>query len=72
MDVFSPEKRSQVMFRIRSKDTKPEKIIRSILHKLGFRFISKKFLSYQTEFKCNFLDLKKIKRLRNSKSEMCY
>ena len=38
MDVFSPEKRSQVMSRIRSKDTKPEKIIRSILHKLGFRF----------------------------------
>ena len=26
------------MSRIRSKDTKPEKIIRSILHKLGFRF----------------------------------
>ena len=39
MDVFSPEKRSQVMSRIRSKDTKPEKIIRSILHKLGFRFL---------------------------------
>lgn len=38
MDIFSPEKRSQVMSRIRSKDTKPEKIIRSILHKLGFRF----------------------------------
>lgn len=38
MDVFSPEKRSQVMSRIRGKDTKPEKIIRSILHKLGFRF----------------------------------
>lgn len=38
MDVFSPEKRSQVMSRIRSKDTKPEKSIRSILHKLGFRF----------------------------------
>lgn len=38
MDVFSPEKRSQVMSRIRSKDTKPEKIIRSILHKLCFRF----------------------------------
>ncbi|MHA3690359.1 very short patch repair endonuclease [Akkermansia sp. AKK6] len=38
MDVFSPEKRSQVMSRIRSKDTKPEKIIRSILHKMGFRF----------------------------------
>lgn len=27
-----------MMSRIRSKDTKPEKIIRSILHKLGFRF----------------------------------
>lgn len=26
------------MSRIRSKDTKPEKIIRSILHKQGFRF----------------------------------
>lgn len=38
MDVFSPEKRSQVMSRIRSKDTKPEKTVRSILHKLGFRF----------------------------------
>lgn len=38
MDVFSPEKRSQVMSKIRSKDTKPEKTIRSILHKLGFRF----------------------------------
>lgn len=38
MDIFSPEKRSQVMSLIKSKDTKPEKIIRSILHKLGFRF----------------------------------
>lgn len=38
MDVFSPEKLSQVMSKIQSKNTKPEKIIRSILHKLGFRF----------------------------------
>ena len=38
MDIWSKQKRSQVMSRIRSKDTKPEKILRSALHKLGFRF----------------------------------
>jgi DNA mismatch endonuclease (patch repair protein) len=30
--------RSENMRRIRSKDTKPEKIVRSMLHKLGYRF----------------------------------
>ena len=30
--------RSANMRAIRSKDTKPEKIVRSMLHKLGFRF----------------------------------
>ena len=38
MDIWSKEKRSQVMSRIRSKDTKPEIILRSALHKQGFRF----------------------------------
>ncbi len=38
MDVFSPEKRSQVMSKVKNKNTKPELIIRSKLHKLGFRF----------------------------------
>lgn len=38
MDIFSQEKRSQVMSHVRSRDTRPERIIRSILHKSGFRF----------------------------------
>lgn len=38
MDKLTPEKRSWNMGRIRSKDTKPEKTVRSLLHKLGYRF----------------------------------
>jgi DNA mismatch endonuclease (patch repair protein) len=38
MDIWSKSKRSQVMARIRSKNTKPEKLIRSLLHRLGLRF----------------------------------
>lgn len=38
MDIWSKEKRSLVMSKIRSKDTKPEIILRSELHKLGYRF----------------------------------
>lgn len=38
MDIWSKEKRSLVMSKIRSKDTKPEIILRSALHKLGYRF----------------------------------
>lgn len=37
-DVFSPEKRSEVMSRIRGRDTKPEIALRSMLHGLGYRF----------------------------------
>ena len=37
-DVFSPEKRSQVMQKIRSKNTKPEIVIRQAIHRLGYRF----------------------------------
>ena len=37
-DVFTPEKRSQVMAAIRGKDTKPEVFVRSELHKQGLRF----------------------------------
>jgi DNA mismatch endonuclease (patch repair protein) len=37
-DVFSKAKRSEVMSRIRSRDTGPERAIRSMLHKAGFRF----------------------------------
>lgn len=38
MDVFTPEKRSKVMASIRSRDTKPELALRSMLHALGYRF----------------------------------
>lgn len=38
MDIWSKEKRSQVMSRIRGSNTKPEKMLRSALFKLGFRF----------------------------------
>lgn len=38
MDTISSEKRSWNMSRIRSADTKPEKIVRSILHSNGLRY----------------------------------
>ena len=38
MDKLTPEKRSWNMSRIRSKDTKPEMIVRSLLHRMGYRF----------------------------------
>ena len=38
MDILTKEKRSWNMSRIRNKDTKPEKIVRSALHRLGLRF----------------------------------
>ena len=38
MDTLTLEKRSWNMGRICSKDTKPEKAVRSLLHKSGYRF----------------------------------
>ena len=37
-DVFTKSKRSQIMALVRSKDTSPELIVRSTLHRLGYRF----------------------------------
>ena len=37
-DVHTPEQRSFNMSRIRSKDTKPEIVVRSLAHRLGYRF----------------------------------
>ena len=37
-DKLTPQKRSRNMRRIRSVDTKPEIILRSVLHRMGFRF----------------------------------
>ena len=38
MDVFSREKRSKIMSRVGGKNTKPEVIVRSLLHNMGYRF----------------------------------
>lgn len=38
MDTISRDARSALMSRIRSKNTRPELTVRSILHRLGFRF----------------------------------
>jgi DNA mismatch endonuclease, patch repair protein len=38
MDIVSPEKRSRMMGGIRSGNTKPELVVRSIAHRLGLRY----------------------------------
>src|SRR5688572_10805364 len=38
MDIWSKQKRSDVMSKIRSKNTKPELMLRSFLHKEGYRY----------------------------------
>ena len=37
-DIYTPEKRSQIMSGIKNRDTGPERLVRSALHRLGFRF----------------------------------
>lgn len=37
-DVFSKEKRSWIMSLVKGRDTKPEILVRSIIHRMGFRF----------------------------------
>lgn len=38
MDTLTVEERSERMSRIRSKNTKPERVVRSLLHQLGYRY----------------------------------
>ena len=38
MDTIAPEARSRLMSCIRSKDTTPELVVRSMLHRMGYRF----------------------------------
>jgi len=38
MDVFNKEKRSRIMGKVNGKNTKPELLVRSMLHKMGYRF----------------------------------
>ena len=37
-DCFTKEKRSWVMSRVRARDTTPEMVVRSLVHRLGYRF----------------------------------
>jgi DNA mismatch endonuclease (patch repair protein) len=37
-DVFPKEKRSHIMSRVRGKNTNTEREVRSIIHRMGFRF----------------------------------
>ncbi|WP_116381625.1 very short patch repair endonuclease [Cupriavidus taiwanensis] len=38
MDIVSPEKRSRMMAGIKGKNTKPEMLVRKLVHRMGFRF----------------------------------
>lgn len=38
MDIVSPEKRSRMMAGIKGKNTKPEMVVRKLVHGMGFRF----------------------------------
>jgi len=38
MDVFEPNKRSEIMRRVKSSDTKPEMRVRRMLHSMGYRY----------------------------------
>ena len=38
MDRITPDRRSFLMSQVRAKDTKPELVVRSFLHRNGFRF----------------------------------
>ena len=37
-DRVSPERRSRIMSRVRTKDTEPEMVVRKLLHRLGYRY----------------------------------
>ena len=38
VDIFTPADRSRIMSAVRSKDTAPERIVRRLVHRMGFRF----------------------------------
>ncbi|MDX8410390.1 MAG: DNA mismatch endonuclease Vsr [Mariprofundaceae bacterium] len=38
MDVFEPDKRSDIMRRVKSENTKPEMRVRRLAHAMGYRF----------------------------------
>jgi DNA mismatch endonuclease, patch repair protein len=38
MDTFTPQKRSEIMRRIGPKGSVPERLLRSMVHRMGYRF----------------------------------
>lgn len=38
MDTRTPEQRRRIMQAVKSKDTKPEWVVRRLLHRMGFRY----------------------------------
>lgn len=38
VDILTPQQRSRLMSKIRGKDTKPERVVRRLVHKMGFRY----------------------------------
>ena len=38
VDIVSPQKRSWMMSRVKDRDTGPEMLVRSMVHRMGFRF----------------------------------
>ena len=38
LDTLTPEERSERMSRVRSKDTKPEMVVRRLVHAMGYRY----------------------------------
>ena len=38
VDIVTPDKRRQMMSGIKSKNTKPEILVRKVLHRIGYRF----------------------------------
>ena len=39
MDKLTPEQRSRLMGRVKSRDTTPELIVRRLIHAMGFRYV---------------------------------
>ena len=37
-DVFTQDKRSSIMANVKGRNTKPELVVRSIIHRMGFRY----------------------------------
>lgn len=38
MDTLTPEQRSERMSRVRGRDTKPELLVRRLVHGMGYRY----------------------------------